>query len=136
MGVLPRFDARFEIHRWEVLEPDAAYVKWLRGLPVLYARDGLFPNARVYPRDEMLAQFGPYFFTSTIALMLALAISKSPEAIGVWGVETGTEIEYRDQRPAHHHFIQIARDRGIEIVTAAHSMLLEPPAFYGDTETI
>lgn len=135
-STLPRQTAWFEIHRiLEVFGPYQVYTDWLKTLPRLYIMEpGLsaYPNATRYPREEMIAEFGPYFFTSTIAWMFGYAISLKPEAIGIYGVETKTAEEYLHQRPAYHHFTQVARDRGIQIVTAPNSTLLIPPGFYGD----
>lgn len=136
---LGRFDAFFELHSAEKLfsERDRlewpGYVEWLERQSSLVVHSSLqerYPHATVYPREEMVREFGPYFFLSSIAWMLALAISKKPSRIGFWGIEQMHESEYASERPGTHHFIQVARDRGIEIETASNSQLLTPPPFY------
>ena len=95
----------FEVHRWEPgqLWFSPEYCQFLRDFkgPVYTgAPIEEIPNHVVYPIDEMEAQFSSYFMTSSLALMLALAIdtilkdraSRAPEAdqddvIGLWGVD-------------------------------------------------
>ena len=105
-------------------------MEWLRGLPVLYMRDRLgHPNAMAYPDAEMKERFGPFFFTSSIAYVLAYAIAQKPEAIGLWGVHMASREEYEYQRAGCQYFIQRARECGIAIAVPPASRLLEPPAY-------
>ena len=130
---LPRWNAWFELHTPMGLHvasgqvPDD-YVAWLCHQPVVYVRDPAqaFAGARLYPEAEMRAKFGPFFFTSSIAYMLALAISKEPTEIGLWGVGMHKHEEYEYQRPGCHYFIQRAWDHGIK-VTSAEPSILQPP---------
>jgi hypothetical protein len=133
MGRLPRVDAWFELHRLEpgILPED--YIDWLAALEAqvyLQAADARFPRAAVYPSDAMVERFGRLFFTSTVAWMLALAISRTPKAIGLWGVHQATGEEYRHQRPACHHFIEVARMLGIDVVVPPASGLTKGPSLY------
>ena len=140
VGVLPRHDAWFEIHPLLPLldRGGQVYVDWLAGLPRVYMQrqSSEYPGSVAYPADAMLRSFGRYFFTSTAAWMIALALSLDPETIGLWGFEMASGAEYAKQRPGLHHFVQIARDRGIGIVVPAGSTLLDPGPLYGEMEAM
>ena len=115
---LLRHDAWFELHSRAALQPQDIYLEWLKMLPLVYMQtaDPEFPGSVAYPKDEMVARFGSQFFTNSIAWMLALAITRSPPAIGVWGVEGSTHDEYHQERPGTLHFIELARALGIDLV--------------------
>jgi len=150
-GMVPpgRADAWFEVHRWEpaaIGDPrnpgnkpwfSPEYVRFLELFegPV-YMAQGVdsVKNCVVYPFAEMLAEFGPYVWTSTMAYMLALAIKLKPRAIGLWGVDMAASSEYAFQRPACQHFMGLAAALGIQIVVPPESDLLQPPAPYGFIE--
>lgn len=78
-GVVERCTRFFELHRWEPGQPwfSPEYCQFLRefrgpvytGGPVEELANGV-----VYPIDEVEAEFSAYFLTSSLALMLALAI--------------------------------------------------------------
>ena len=165
-GVIPygRSDAWFEIHRWEPpVAGDPAnpnnkswfspeYVQFLtqhRG-PVFLAgpdatNDNPVPslsNGWRFPFEDYIAKYGPYFFTSSMAWMLAHAIELlAPRAaageavqIGLWGVDMAALSEYNMQRPGCQHFIGLARKMGIEVVLPPESDLMQPPTLYGVSE--
>lgn len=79
-------------------------------------------------------EFGPYFFTSTIAYMLAEAILREPKEIGIFGVDMQASGEYEHQRPGCHYFIQEAERRGIKVTVPPESDIIQPPPFYGFCE--
>jgi len=126
MGVIPRHDLWFELH-----EPlgHEKYVSWLARQPDVMVRSAvgkeILPNASVYPETELRSQFGSFFFTSSIAYMLALAVSRKPKSIGLWGVQMAQKHEYEYQRPGCQYFIQKAWDAGIEVI--APRGLTDPP---------
>jgi hypothetical protein len=132
-NVLPRVDAWFEMHipAQSETRPDD-YIAYLKTLPVVYVRDGVaakdIPGSVLYPDADMKARFGPFFFTSSIAYLFALAIDQGPDQIGLWGVHMASTEEYRDQKPGCQYFIQKARDARIEVVVPQGVSLLEPPA--------
>lgn len=139
--VLPRVDAWFEIHSPEILSgvdwygTDAGklYLDWLATLPLVYMQEVSddIPGSFAYPVTAMLSEFGRYFFRSTFAWMMALALSRDTDTIGLWGFEMATGTEHAEQRPGLHHFVQMARDWGIEIVVPEGSTVLDPPPLYG-----
>lgn len=136
---LPRCDAFFEIHAIDTTlrEPQYAdFVKWCQKHPRIYMQEARpeFPGAVVYPKDEMFKAFGPYFWTSSISYMMALAISLKPEAIGLFGIDMSADEEYSHQRPGCQYFIQEAERAGINIVVPYGSDILFPHPPYGYRE--
>ena len=61
---------------------------------------------------------------SSVSYMLALAISRKPEAIGLFGVDMVNGEEYGYQRPNAAYLIGLARGKGIEVVLHPDSRLL------------
>lgn len=129
-----RVDAWFELHPFD--EPDITpdYVKWIADLnrPV-YMIEPVpeIPKSIAYPKQEMLDAYGPYFFTSSLAWMLALAIRQKPAEIALFGVDMSANEEYGLQRPGCHYFLMVARSLGIKVSTPPQSDLLRPPMQYG-----
>ncbi len=147
-GHTTRSDLWFEIHRWEPAQPgfpfdptaqpwfSPEYCDFLRRHPgVVMATDHAdVPNCVRYPFEEMIEKHGPYFFTSSIAWMLALAIELKPKAIGLWGVDMAASSEYAFQRPGCQHFIGLAIRAGIEVILPPESDLMRPTTMYGISE--
>lgn len=156
--VAPRVDEWFELHRWEPpvlgkadqqkpwFSPE--YCGWMaqQKLVWMYDRVPEIQNSRRFPYDELVARFGSFFFTSSIAWMLAHAIMlieedrlrrKSPEedCIGLWGVDMAANEEYADQRPGCQFFIQIAHSLDIKTMIPKESDLMAPPMYYGIHES-
>lgn len=132
---------RFRVDEWfEVHLPLAdatrpyGYLRELEKLPLVWMRDaeGLsrIKGARKYPERDMKQRFGPFFFTSSIAFMLAKAIVDCERLgiprIGIWGVMQASETEYTYQRPGIQYFIQRATELGIQVVAPEASRLFEP----------
>ena len=81
-AVIPRATRWFEVHRWEVGVPwfSPQYVQFMRdfkGGPV-YTGGAVpeIPNHVIYPIDRIEEKFSAYFLTSSLALMMALAIDE------------------------------------------------------------
>jgi hypothetical protein len=144
-----RSDVWFEVHRWEPpalgdprnpankpwFSPEyTRFLELFEGPVYMSAPVPTVGNCVVYPFDEMNAEFGPYFWTSTMAYMLALAIKVRPRAIGLWGVDMAHGTEYVFQRPACQHFLGIAASLGIQIVLPPESDLEQPHTPYGFIE--
>jgi hypothetical protein len=133
-GKVQRADQWFELHplnRPDIL-PD--YMAWMAQINVpvaLIQPDPRIPKGFAYPKDEMLAKYGPWFFTSSVAWMLALAIEQQPAEIGLWGIDMAANEEYAAQRPGCHFFIREALKLGIKVYVADQSDLCSPPALYG-----
>ena len=140
---LPRIDRFFEIHRWEPGQPwfSEGYIRFLREFkgPVYMGsedavRQSEIPNARVIDKQYLTNRFGPYLFTSTIAWMIGMAIEEKPEKIALYGVDMGSQEEYKDQRLGCQFFCQIASWCGIEVGVPPESDLLRPAPLYGICE--
>ena len=135
----PRIDAWFELHsldRKMGMPSNAPYIKVIKTHSRVYIamKHPGFPNAIIFPRDELLVKYGRYFFTSSLAWMMALAIEQKPEMIGLWGVDMSATEEYGYQRAGMHYFIQKALDAGIQIYVPPESDLLCPVPLYGYKE--
>lgn len=143
---LPRSDAFFEIHAIDTTLKEKQYnvpiyngmsfVDYCKQHPRIYMQEVRpeYPGAVEYPKAEMFKRFGPYFWTSSLSYMIALAISQKPEAIGLWGVDMSADDEYVHQRPGCQYFIQEAERAGIDIVVPYGSDILFPHPPYGYRE--
>lgn len=161
-----RWDAWFELHRWEppVLGVPAQQVPWFspeycgwmaQRQHVVWMREQIvaIPNSQTIPWEQLVAKYGNFFFTSTLAWMAAMAIEAillnrellqagderavhGEDAIGFWGVDMSTEEEYVQQRAGCQFFATLAASMGIRIVTPPESDLMIPPALYGISESM
>ncbi len=153
-GVLPRVDHQFEVHApLEDPSRSAAYLCWVAQQPLVWMRDaralqsGVFKGARQYPEEKLFGtwtrmkdgsvvptgdgEFCAQMFTSSIAYMLAKAIIDAVEhsipAIGLYGILQSEQEEYKSQRPGTQYMLWEARKRGIKVLVAPESKLLEGP---------
>jgi hypothetical protein len=125
----PRWDRWFELHA------EKTYPRYDR-IATQFGNKGYIDfikenatTCKDFPYKELIEEFGPYFFTTgQIPWMLAYAITQKPDIIGIWGVEAWGE--YTPQRKDVHHFIQVARDRGIKIEVPENTTLLAKPKLY------
>jgi hypothetical protein len=142
MNQIPKFDRWFELHvtlHWpENVHYGRPYLDWLKTLkcpvyaqPMYASPTGELPNATIYPKDEMVNEFGPYFFTSSFAWMIALAMTEGAEEIALFGVDMASRDEYILQRPGAYFFFLEAKRRGIKIGAPYESDILQPPPLYG-----
>lgn len=139
---LPRVDAWFELHslRRKLIPANRPFFDVLKKHPRVYVNgvDPLYkkelPDAHPYPIDDMIRVYGRYFFTSSLAYMLALAIEQKPEQIGLWGVDMSAAEEYGYQRAGCHYFLQEAQKRGIITVAPQESDILTPVPLYAFRE--
>lgn len=140
MNALPRADRWFEIHG-SLLWPEnqhygIPYIEFLKKLTIpVYMQDQRYcPNALPYPKDEMVKEFGPYYFTSSFAWMLAMAIHEGASEIALYGIDMASRDEYILQRPGAYYFFNEARKRGIKISAPYESDIMQPPGLYGFSE--
>jgi hypothetical protein len=137
-GLLPRVTRWFEIHgdlgwaesgKWGA----SKYVDWLNEQDfTIYAQSREYIKRSIpYPLDEMIAKHSLYFFTSTFAYMMALAIAEGVEEIGLFGIDMTLPNEYESQRPAMQHFIAMCMAMGIRIGAPDESDIMRPPPLYG-----
>ena len=140
MGVLPRVSEWFEIHG-NLLWPEnkhygEPYVNWLRQqtFPINMQDKSLVPNAVPLPKKELVAEFGPYFFTSSFAWMMALAMYRGAKEIALYGIDMASRDEYILQRPGAYYFFMEAKRRGVTITAPYESDIMQPPGLYGFSE--
>lgn len=132
-----RYDVWFELHTKSVLKNANAYnrdrVAFLKScgdkLIIGHPNDD-FPEARLYPWDEIIGRFGRYL-TSSLSEMIALAIHAGATEIGLWGVDMVCQDEYGYQKPSCEYFLGIAQAMGIKIFIADESPILRPTRVYG-----
>lgn len=140
MNALPRVDVWFEIHgnlHWpENAHYGRPYVEWLSKLNIpLYMQNQLYcPNALTFPYEEMIAEFGKDFFTSSFAWMMAKAIKDGAKEIALFGIDMASRDEYILQRPGFYFFKHIAEQRGIRVWAPNESDIMQPPGLYGFSE--
>ena len=136
---LPRADVVFELHDVEIFEamPQlAGYMDWLKHQKKVYMIEKLdrYPTSEEYPKARMIEKFGPYFFSSSIAWMMALAIDQKPDTIGLFGIDMTASEEYAFQRPGCQYFIQKCLDLGIKLIVPPQSDIAQPAPLYGYKE--
>lgn len=137
MNAVPRVSAWFEVHNNLLLPENISYggpyIEWLRKqtFPVYMQDQSLVPNAIALPKDELVGMFGKYFFTSSFAWMMAMAIKMGASEIALFGVDMASKNEYILQRPGGHYFMQLAASRGIKVSVPFESDLAQYPPLYG-----
>lgn len=83
-AVIPRASRWFEVHRWEPEQPwfsleYRTFLQRFKGMVYTGAPVADIPSHVVYPIERMELKFSSYFMTSSLALMLALAIDTIEE---------------------------------------------------------
>lgn len=81
-----------------------------------------------YPFDEVAKTTG-YYWNSSIAYAMALAIHEGAEEIGVYGVDMKGDDEYGYQKPNMEYLVGLARGMGIKVHIPEQSPLCK---FNGD----
>lgn len=121
-------DRLFEMHDMNLIESEhcglpGGYIDKLKDVSkyrLLYMQEEYFEGAIKYP-------FGcvpRYYFNSSIAYAMALAISEKPETIGIWGVDMENEAEeFFYQRPNMEYMIGFAEGSGINVLIPDNSPL-------------
>lgn len=137
---LPRVDFWFELHNWEVKRREGLteWLEYLTKQPRVFVQSKKtenFPGAIEYPLEHMLKKWGPFWWTSQISYMLALAIEQKPLVIGIYGVDMAANSEYNQQRLACQYFIKEILELGINLVVPPESDILEPAPLYGYCES-
>lgn len=148
-----RSDVWFEPHRWQPTAPGQfgapgtkpwfspefhAFLKKHKGPVFMSAIDPTIPMSVRIPFEMLRDKYGPYFFSSTISYMIAMAIEVlAPRSqfekvsIGMFGVDMAATEEWAYQRPACQHFLGLAMSLGINVVLPPESDLMRPTTMYG-----
>lgn len=140
MGILPRVDAWFEIHG-NLLWPEhkhygEPYINWLKQqtFPIYMQNQELVPNATTLPYRAIVKEFGPYFFTSSFAWMMAFAMMKGAKEVALYGIDMASRDEYILQRPGAYYFFEEGKKRGVKMQAPYESDIMQPPGLYGFSE--
>jgi len=151
-AVIPRATRWFEVHRWEPGQTwfSPEYCQFLRDFKGIVYTGGVvpeIPNHVVYPIDEIEEKFSSYNLTSSLALMMAMAIHEieqhresnkdhdpNEDVIGMWGVDMAAADEYAYQRPGCQNMVLEAMRRGIGVYLPPESDLMRPKPVYGISE--
>lgn len=155
MGQLPRVTAWFELHAPAAIRAPEnwpshkEYVGWLNEQPFdvfMKEENSLVPKAQAFPWVTLVKKYGPHFFTSSIAWMMAWAIEgmlaereEHPElaehqAIKLCGVDMAANGEFEAQRGGCHHFMAECARLGIKLDVPFESDLWRPPPLYAIME--
>lgn len=140
-GTLPRVDAWFEVHSnllWpECISYGKPYIEWLKQqkFPIYMQDQSLVPNAITIPIADLVNEHGKYFFTSSFAYMIAMAIKYGASEIALFGIDMASKGEYIMQRAGGYFFIQEAARRGIKVSIPFESDLAQPPPLYGYSDS-
>lgn len=138
-GVAPRTEAWVELHRYEPGQPwfSPEYCEFLANHPgpVWMAEERPeIPHSIILPLPELIQKYSPYFFTSSLAYMMAMAIECGFKRIALFGVDMAAASEYKDQRLGCQFFALQAKARGIEVGVPPESDLFRPAPLYGVSE--
>lgn len=122
----PRFDRLFEMHDIKLLESEHSkrsndYLERLKETENPYMQEDYFGNKK-YPFDEIAKTTG-YYFNSSIAYAMAMAIHDQAEEIGVYGADMKGSDEFGYQKPNMEYLIGLAKGLGIKVTIPAESPL-------------
>lgn len=132
----PRYNQWFELHTKDVLSAAGAldnrlpFLKSCGSRLIVGHKWEELPEAQMYPWAAIIHLFGTYL-TSSLAEMIALAITQNPAEIGVWGVDMVCPDEYAHQRSCCEYLLGIAKGKGIKVTVAKESPLLRGTRVYG-----
>lgn len=82
-----------------------------------------------YPINEVIAQLGSKYFTSSIAYMIAYALYSGAKEINIFGVDMEHETEYAYQRPCLAYWLGYAKAMNVNIKIS--SLVDKVPYKYG-----
>ena len=126
-GYWVRMDRMFEMHDMRLLLSEHSkrpkgYLERLKECQPYMQTDSEY--GKRYPFEEV-AQTTGYYWNSSIAYALAMAIHEGAEEIGLWGVDMKGDDEYGYQKPNVEYLIGLARGKGIEVHVPEKSPLLK-----------
>jgi hypothetical protein len=126
-GYWARMDRLFEMHDMRLLRSEHCkrpngYFERLAGAYMQQAYPEV--GAVRYPFEEV-AQTTGYYWNSSIAYAMALAIHEGAEEIGLWGVDMKGDDEYGYQKPNMEFLVGLAMGRGIKVHIPETSPLLK-----------
>lgn len=139
-GFLRRATRWFEIHNRALIETElmsrrpSGYLDWLGAFPGPVYMQQAWPDLSSsvrYPLEEVIRLVGPYL-TSTVSMMVGLAILEGFGEIQLFGVDMAVE-DYANQRAGCEYLLGFARARGVTVMIPEQSPLLNAPIYgYGN----
>ena len=134
--LVPKIDVYFELHRYL---PDGvsfpldycAFLKTFKGKVWMTEKIDEIPSSKKFPWEKLVKKYGPYFFTSSIAWMMAEAIEAGATEIGLYGIDMAHSSEYKDQKLGCQYFATLAVAQGIKVSVPPESDLFRPNPLYG-----
>ena len=130
-GYWAQCDRHFEMHDMRLLLSEHStrgddYLERLSQCPHLYMQEAYaqVPTARRYPFEDVSVTTG-YYWNSSVAYALAMAIHEGADQIGLWGVDMRGEDEYGYQKPNMEYLVGLAKGRGIDVYIPDSSPLLK-----------
>lgn len=133
---MKRWDMWFDLHDLDVLKKihQPEYFPFLANAGnklMLNAKTDEFPDAGVFPYQELASNYRKYF-TNTVSWLIAYAMEQEDiEEIGIWGVNMAQDTEYGKQRPSCEYFLGLAEGRGIKVTIPESSEILKASHLYG-----
>lgn len=133
---LPRMEVFWDLHDFDTYGPELKdYLTWLANFQsrVVIGHPHLMDRVKfpvLYPVQDMIAEHGTFFFSSTVSWMMAIAIAQRSSAIYVCGIDMATSEEYMRQKAGIKHFERIAKKAGIPVHYPPGSDLNYEPAPY------
>lgn len=135
-----RVDVVIDIHPLEYIRQNSGeeYLDWLKNLTKpLYMQEKYFPNATVYPYEEVfnLTKHIQHngkdlkFLTSTVAMVIAFAVLQNPPRIDLYGFEFLDRFEYIEQREAYCFWVGFAGGRGIPLEIQGSNSFFDAPIY-------
>jgi hypothetical protein len=126
-GQWPHMHRLFEMHDLRLLRSEhckrpEGYMERLRECQPYMQHDSEY--GKRYPFEEVAKTTG-YYWNSSIAYALAMAIHEGAEEIGLWGVDMKADDEYGYQRPNVEFLIGLAIGSGIKVHIPETSPLLK-----------
>jgi hypothetical protein len=82
------------------------------------------PSSVAYPVDEVVANIGIPYFTSSVSYMLGLAMLEGFDRIELYGLDMASETEYAYQKAGTEFLLGMAMGRGIKVYVPEKSLLL------------
>lgn len=129
VGYWRRMNRLFEMHDLRLLASEHSkravdYIDQLIecGVP-LYMQEQYWKGVTEYPFDEVAKTIGAYYFNSSIAYAMALAIHEGAEEIAIYGVDMKGDDEYGYQKPNMEYLVGLARGKGIKVTIPDESPL-------------
>ncbi len=135
----PRVDAWFELHNLDrkfSVQQNGPYLEVITRHPRVYITkpDARLPNGLLFDWKPLVHKYGNYFFTSSIAWMMAAALELKPDKIGLWGIDMSATEEYGYQRAGLHYFIQKAEEAGTAVFAPGTSDIKQGVPLYAIKE--